>query len=113
MGSPHVLCSFGVAAMPHFGQLVIPGQAIEGRHAALAAVSAFVDPTNQCKVVPFPATLHGPVGLMDKASASGAGDSRFESWAGHFVGRLWKSSYEVMKCHPEQLQIAQTVYVAS
>ena len=24
-----------------------------------------------------------PVGLMDKASASGAGDSRFESWAGH------------------------------
>ena len=27
-----------------------------------------------------------PVGLMDKASASGAGDSRLESWAGHFVG---------------------------
>ena len=27
----------------------------------------------------------GSVGLMDKASASGAGDSRFESWAGH----LW------------------------
>ena len=26
-----------------------------------------------------------PVGLMDKASASGAGDSRFESWAGHLV----------------------------
>ena len=26
-----------------------------------------------------------PVGLMDKASASGAGDSRFESWAGHFT----------------------------
>ena len=26
-----------------------------------------------------------PVGLMDKVSASGAGDSRFESWAGHFV----------------------------
>ena len=25
-----------------------------------------------------------PVGLMDKASASGAGDSRLESWAGHF-----------------------------
>ena len=24
-----------------------------------------------------------PVGLMDEASASGAGDSRFESWAGH------------------------------
>ncbi len=28
---------------------------------------------------------HWPVGLMDKASASGAGDSRFESWAGHFM----------------------------
>lgn len=27
-----------------------------------------------------------PVGLMDKASASGAGDSRFESWAGQFAG---------------------------
>ena len=26
-----------------------------------------------------------PVGLMDKASASGAGDSRFESWAGHLL----------------------------
>ena len=26
-----------------------------------------------------------PVGLMDKASASGAGDSRFESWAGHML----------------------------
>ena len=26
-----------------------------------------------------------PVGLMDKASASGAGDSRFESWAGHII----------------------------
>ena len=26
-----------------------------------------------------------PVGLMDKASASGAGDSRFESWTGHLL----------------------------
>ena len=26
---------------------------------------------------------------MDKASASGAGDSRFESWAGHMVGYSW------------------------
>ena len=33
---------------------------------------------------PFP---HGPVGLMDKASASGARDSRFESWAGHVCQR--------------------------
>ena len=30
-------------------------------------------------------TIQWPVGLMDKASASGAGDSRFESWAGHIV----------------------------
>lgn len=29
-----------------------------------------------------------PVGLMDKASASGAGDSRFESWAGHIFMNL-------------------------
>ena len=29
------------------------------------------------------ASIRRPVGLMDKASASGAGDSRFESWAGH------------------------------
>lgn len=28
-----------------------------------------------------------PVGLMDKASASGAGDSRFESWAGHALSK--------------------------
>ena len=28
-----------------------------------------------------------PVGLMDKASASGAGDSRFESWAGQIALR--------------------------
>ena len=28
-----------------------------------------------------------PVGLMDKASASGAGDSKFESWAGHVITR--------------------------
>ena len=31
-----------------------------------------------------PGATTGPVGLMDKASASGAGDSRFESWAGHY-----------------------------
>ena len=29
--------------------------------------------------------VNWPVGLMDKASASGAGDSRFESWAGHLI----------------------------
>ena len=31
------------------------------------------------------ADITWPVGLMVKASASGAGDSRFESWAGHFA----------------------------
>ena len=34
----------------------------------------------------------GPVGLMDKASASGAGDSRFESWAGHSRSSLARAS---------------------
>ena len=34
--------------------------------------------------------IEWPVGLMDKASASGAGDSRFESWAGHI-----SHSYEI------------------
>ena len=33
------------------------------------------------------ADITWPVGLMDKASASGAGDSRFESWAGHLSGQ--------------------------
>ena len=31
------------------------------------------------------------VGPMDKASASGAGDSRFESWAGHCTEALGES----------------------
>ena len=31
-----------------------------------------------------------PVGLMDKASASGAGDSRFESWAGQDLQHYFK-----------------------
>ena len=34
----------------------------------------------------------GPVGLMDKASASRAGDSRFESWAGHSRSSLARAS---------------------
>jgi hypothetical protein len=36
------------------------------------------------------AKIRWPVGLMDKASASGAGDSRFESWAGHFGTHYWR-----------------------
>ena len=32
-----------------------------------------------------PINFKWPVGLMDKASASGAGDSRFESWVGHYA----------------------------
>ena len=35
------------------------------------------------EVVRHAAIISWPVGLMDKASASGAGDSRLESWAGH------------------------------
>ena len=34
------------------------------------------------------AFVRGPVGLMDKASAPGAGDSWFESWAGLSVDGL-------------------------
>ena len=34
----------------------------------------------------------GPVGLRDKASASGAGNSRFESWAGHSRSSLARAS---------------------
>ena len=36
----------------------------------------------QASVIFELASIRRPVGLMDKASASGAGDSRFESWAG-------------------------------
>jgi hypothetical protein len=32
------------------------------------------------------AFVRGPVGLMDKASAPAAGESRFESWAGQVCG---------------------------
>ena len=35
------------------------------------------------EVVRHAAIISWPVGLMDKASASGDGDSRLESWAGH------------------------------
>ena len=36
---------------------------------------------------PLEGSAAWPVGLMDKASASGAGDSRLESWAGHAIPR--------------------------
>ena len=44
-----------------------------------------------------------PVGLMDKASASGAGDSRFESWADQYyrsrpVGALMKLYRSACSC---------------
>ena len=35
------------------------------------------------EVVRHAAIISWPAGLMDKASASGAGDSRLKSWAGH------------------------------
>ena len=34
----------------------------------------------------------GPVGLMDKASASRAGDPKFESWAGHSRSSLARAN---------------------
>ena len=47
-------------------------------------------------LVPPRSRARGPVGLMDKASASRAGDSRFESWAGHCLIFAWplRSSIE-------------------
>jgi hypothetical protein len=36
-----------------------------------------------------------PVGLMDKASAPGAGDSRFESWAGHICFHVVSTSVQI------------------
>ena len=45
-------------------------------------------------------TAMWPVGLMDKASASGAGDSRLESWAGHFLEQCRMSA-------PHPCQICQ------
>ena len=46
------------------------------------ATSCTQPPTDSQAVQPDRNSLTRPVGLMDKASASGAGDSRFESWAG-------------------------------
>ena len=43
--------------------------------------------SNNASYIHNPLNFKGPVGLMDKASASGAGDSRFESWAGHLFGQ--------------------------
>lgn len=42
-------------------------------------------PARPIQMKPSCAFFKWPVGLMDKASASGAGDSRFESWAGHLA----------------------------
>ena len=39
---------------------------------------------NRCMMIKLK-LVYWPVGLMDKASASGAGDSRFESWAGQLM----------------------------
>ena len=49
------------------------------RHSTFPRLKPAALPTVRCARCPG----KGPVGLMDKASASGAGDSRFESWAGH------------------------------
>ena len=39
------------------------------------------------------------VGLMDKASASGAGDSRFESWADQCTSQTWPAWSSVVVLH--------------
>ena len=43
------------------------------------------------------------VGLMDKASAPGAGDSRFESWADHWLQE--RTSGEVEECHSARVRV--------
>ena len=43
---------------------------------------------------------------MDKASASGAGDSRFESWAGHVYDMR-------ISLHAERIAIANSCYAIS
>ena len=63
------------------------------RRSTFSRLTAMVLPAVHCIREPG----KGPVGLLDKASASGAGDSRFESWAGHWVLRFashytWKMS---------------------
>ena len=42
--------------------------------------------------------VYWPVGLMDKVSASGAGDSRYESWAGQLICGV-ASSIRMLECN--------------
>ena len=57
-----------------------PWQGKAGVRGQNLATGRYLDPTFSPDSWLF---VTWPVGLMDKASASGAGDSRFESWAGH------------------------------
>ena len=41
---------------------------------------------------------HWPVGPMDKASASGRGDSRFESWAGQTKPGSTEKAFGLCMC---------------
>ena len=41
-------------------------------------------------------------GLMDKASASGAEDSRFESWLDHPLAQLMRGAFPQPFCHPSK-----------
>ena len=54
-----------------------------------------------------------PVGLMDKASASGAGDSRFESWAGHTYVRLKDMMWLSKLTRMFTLHIGESLLIAS
>ena len=50
------------------------------------------------------------VGLMDKALAPGAGDSRFESWAGHFFVFIQKDSIlDSVSCQ-DYVAVAKAMY---
>ena len=51
-----------------------------------------------------------PVGLMDKASASGAGDSRFESWAGHLLVLTQKDPILESKACQDYVAIPKVMY---
>ena len=52
-----------------------------------------------------------PVGLMDKASASGAGDSRFESWAGQAIAHTVMYVH-IIEVHPPTVTLEHTTKIS-
>ena len=55
---------------------------------AMASIGKHVQPAPKANDRFCLTCHHWPVGLMDKALAPGAGDSRFESWADHWASAL-------------------------